>query len=288
MKKIIYSFIIIGLLATFSSCEKVVQLKIPGADPIVVISGELSNQLEPWEISLSLSQPYFDQSDVIFIDNALVYVEDNEGNIDTLIYDSEGKYVSLLPKQCVIGNTYALRVEHEGKTYGALEKCHYQDTINFIESYYLPERNGFIPVGWYVFEKAKEYEPDGDFYIWNIYRNGELMTDSIGYLYDTDEFRETGFFNIAIDPDDPLKDVDRGIFPRPFPWSFEEGDSVTIEQLRVSEGYYNFFAEFASQEQRSGTPFDPPPFNPTSNIQGGAYGYFRVVNLSAKSIIVQE
>ncbi|MFT5723072.1 MAG: hypothetical protein ACI9JN_000177 [Bacteroidia bacterium] len=288
MKNSKFSLIAIGLLVTLGACEKVVQLKIPSSDPVVVISGQISNQLEPWLVNLSLSQPYFDQSGIQFIEDAAVFIEDNLGNIDTLIYTADGNYLTKTDRICVIGNSYSLRVEHGAKTYSAIEKCFYQDTIDFLQSYYLPERNGFIPVGYYVFEKANEYEPDGDFYIWNIYRNGLLMTDSIGYLYDTDEFREGGFYNIAIDPIDPLKDIGRGIFPRPFPWSFEKGDSVKVEQLRVSEAFYNFTAEFASQLIRSGTPFDPPPFNPTSNIQGGAYGYFRVVNLSSKSIVVTE
>ncbi len=283
-----YKFIAIGLILGLSACEKVVQLNVPNADPQVVINGTLSNQPEKWQINLSLSQPYFDQSGIAFVDDAKVYIEDNLGVIDTLEYDTDGKYISKTIKQCEIGKTYTLRVEHGSQTYTAVEKCYYQDTIDFIQSYYLPERNGFIPVGYYVFEKANEYEPDGDYYVWNIYRNGILMTDSIGYLYDSDEFRETGFYNISIDPNDPLKDIDRGVFPRPFPWSFEKGDSVTVEQLRVSKGYYDFLSEFATQQQRSGTPFDPPPLNPTSNIQGGAYGFFKVVNVSSKSIIVTE
>lgn len=288
MRNIIFNIGIIAFIFFLGACEKVVQLDVPEAEPRVVIDGTLSNVSEQWKIKLSLTQPYFDQSGISFVDDAKVYVEDNTGVIDTLTYDTDGYYVSNGIRQCVVGNTYTLRVEHGSKTYTATEKCFYQDTIDFIQSYYLPERNGFIPVGYYVFEKANEYEPDGDFYLWNIYRNGEILTDSIGYIIDTDEFRETSYFNLPIDPNDPLKDIDRGIFPRPFPWSFEKGDSVTIEQWRISEDYYNFIAEFATQQQRSGTPFDPPPFNPTSNIKGGAYGFFRVVNNSSKSIIVTE
>lgn len=288
MKNIKITLITLAFLITLGGCEKVVQLDVPTSEPRVVINGMLSNLPEQWKIHLSLTQGYFDQGGITFVDDAAVYIEDNLGNIDTLNYDADGIYSTDSIKTCVVGNTYTLRVEHGNKTYTAAEKCFYQDTIDFIQSYYLPERNGFIPVGYYVFEKANEYEPDGDFYLWNIYRDGILLRDSVGYITDTDEAREQSYFNIPIDPNDPLKDIDRGVFPRPFPWKFEKGDSVTIEQVRISEGYFNFIAEFVSQQQRSGTPFDPPPFNPTSNIQGGAYGFFRVVNSSSKSIIVTE
>ena len=288
MKNTLKIIVAIVTLATLSACEKVVQLDLPNADAIVVIESQISNQTEKWVVNLALTQAYFDQSGIAFVDDAQVYIEDNNGTVDTLVYDADGNYISKVEKTCVIGDVYTLRVVHGSKTYTATEKCFYQDTIDLVQSYYLPERNGFIPVGYYVFEKAGEYEPDGDFYLWNIYQNGNILTDSIGYLIDSDEFRETGFFNISIDPNDPLKDIDRGVFPRPFPWSFEKGDSVTVEQLRISEDYYNFISEFSTQQQRSGTPFDPPPFNPTSNISGNAYGFFRVVNISAKSVLVTE
>ncbi len=288
MKNTLYNLAVLALTVGLGACEKVVQLDVPEADPIVVVESQISNETEKWLVNLTLTQPYFDQSGIVFVDDAIVTIEDNNNSIDTLVYDADGNYLSKVEKACVIGDVYTLKIEHGSKTYTSTEKCFYQDTIDLVESYYLPERNGFIPVGYYVFEKANEYEPDGDFYLWNIYQNGNILTDSIGYLIDSDEFRETGFFNISIDPDDPLKDIDRGVFPRPFPWNFEKGDSVTVEQMRISEDYYNFISEFSTQQQRSGTPFDPPPFNPTSNISGGAYGFFRVVNVSSKSVIVTE
>jgi hypothetical protein len=286
-KKVILALV---ALATFglTACEKVVQLNIDSDDPIVIIDAQITNRLEKWRVNLSLTQPYFDQSKIDYIETAQVIITDSDGTADTLAYDTAGTFVSWKLKKCEVGKSYTLTVNYNGETYTATETCYYQDTMDFIQSYYLPERNGFIPEGHYVFQKSDEHEPDGDYYLWRIYRNGADQLDSTGYLLDTDEFRSTGFWNIQIDPDDPLKDIDRGVYPRPFPLRFDEGDFVQVEQLRISEDYFDFLTGFASQQSRAGTPFDPPPANPQSNIRGGAYGYFSVVNITEKSVTVGQ
>ncbi|MCB9262445.1 MAG: DUF4249 domain-containing protein [Flavobacteriales bacterium] len=284
VKKIIFGLLAI---ASFSSCEKIIELDLNNAISVVVVSGQLSNQSEFWMVNLSWSKEYYDQTEIKYVTDAEVTIEVSDGTIDTLFYDTLGNYKSKSMNQCEIGKTYTLNVKHHDKLYTASEKLFYQEPIELLQSFYLPKQNGFIPEGNYVFEYAKEYEPYGDFYLWRITKNNLLMTDSIGYLLDTDEFRETGFFNFQIDPNDPLKDIDKGILPRPFPWPFQIGDSVVVEQLRISEKYYDFMFSFATQQQRSGTPFDPPPANPPSNIKGGAYGYFSVVNITKKSVVIQ-
>ncbi len=284
------NYLLLAVLSVFilSACEKVVVLNVNSGDPVVIINSQLTNKLDYWLVDLTLTQPYFDQSDITTVDDAEVVITDSDGQSDTLIHDQSGFYFSKDKKVCEIGKTYTLTVKHRGETYTASETCFYQDTISFIKSYYLPERNGFIPKGYYVFEKASEYEPDGDFYRWRITKNGIDMVDTVGYLLDDDEFRSSGFFNINIDSADPLKDIDRGIYPRPFPLNFDKNDTVQIDQIRITEAYYNFLSGFATQQQRSGTPFDPPPSNPRSNIMGGAYGYFSVVNISSKEIVVKD
>ncbi len=287
MKKHHILFIILSAFI-FSSCEKVVELKVDSGEPILIIDSQLSTEKEPWVVTLSLTQPYFDQSTIDYIGSATVTIADNNGRTDTLNHTTDGVYVSDDSLACESGMTYTLSVVYLNNTYTATEQCFYQEPIDFIRSYFLPEANGFIPKGYYVFQKSLEYEPEGDFYMWKIYQNDTNLLDQIGYQIENDENREGGYWNIAIDPDDPLKDIDRGVFPRPFPYNFEKGDSVRVEQYRISREYYNFIGEFSNQQNRSGTPFDPPPSNPKTNIIGGAYGFFSVVNVSSAEVVVSD
>lgn len=279
-----------GLLAItilgFMSCEKIIELEVPSSDPILIIESSISNDTTFWTVKLSNSQPYFEQNDKVFIADAFVTISDNMGNVDTLIHQDTGLYATKIVKYCEIGRTYTLKVVHEGKEYLASEKCRPQVSISFLMSFELPDRNGFIEPGFYVFEKAGENETKGDYYLWKIYKNDTLL-DDFGYVLDTDEFRETSFFNINIDPDDPLKDMDKNILPRPFPFKFDVGDTAVVEQYNISKAYYSFLVELQSQLSRSGTPFDPPPVNPRTNIQGGAFGFFSVTNLSRASVVVE-
>ena len=287
MKKYSYIGAFIALIS-FSACEQIVELDIDSAEPQLVINSQISNLDTTWEVQLSMSQGYFNQSDITLIEDALITISDNGGLVDTLDHLGDGLFSSVQNRSCEIGKLYTLTVNYKGETYTASETCFYQDTIDFIESYYLPESNGFIQEGYYVFQKSGEYEPEGDYYMWQIVKNDTNLRDEIGYQLDTDEFRETGYFNINIDPNDPLKYIDRGVFPRPFPYRFELGDEVEVYQLRISKGYFDFINAFSTQQSRSGTPFDPPPANPPFNIEGGALGYFSVVNVSSANLTVTE
>jgi hypothetical protein len=134
---------------------------------------------------------------------------------------------------------------------------------------------------------ANEWEEAGDYYQWKIYRNDTLL-DGFGYLLDEDQYREQGFFNIFVDPNDPLASISQGRLPRPFPFRFEPPDAVYLEQFCINKKYYDFLIELQTQQGRAGTPFDPPPANPISNISNGAYGYFSVVNVVTASTIIVE
>lgn len=283
--KSIFLPLFVSLIA-FSGCEKIIELDVPESEPRLIIESGISTDTAFWKVKLTMTQAYFNQDDKGFVNNALVTISDNVGNIDTLFLRDTGLYVSKTTKTCVVGRAYTLRVLHNGVVHQATEVCPYQEPISFLMSFELPERNGFIDPGFYVFEKAKENEAEGDFYLWKVYRNDSLQ-DDFGYVLDTDEFRETSYFNINIDPDDPLKDQDKNILPRPFPFEFEVGDTARVEQYRVSKAYYYFLVELQNQVSRSGTPFDPPPVNPRTNITGGGFGFFSVSNVSKDSLVVK-
>jgi len=280
---VLISVVIFGL----GSCETPIDLVVPNSEPILIIESVITNDMEQWDVHLSMSQQYFDKSGLNIVSDALVTISDDRGQTDTLHHRVGGIYTTDSAKACEVRHRYTLKVVHNGKTYTASEVCKFQEPIDFLMSFELPEGNGFIEPGFYVFEKAGESEAIGDYYLWKIYRN-DTFEELFGYLLDTDEFRETSFFNLNIDPDDPLKDRDKNILPRPFPINFDVGDTVRIEQYNISQGYFDFLAELESQLDRSGTPFDPPPVNPRSNIEGGGFGYFSVLNLSKATIVVSK
>lgn len=285
MKKVAYFIIlVIGL----SSCESLVQIDTPDGLNNISIEANLTTRTEKWQVKISNSQAYYVQDSVSAVENALVTISDSEGNEDTLYYNPEKEaYLTLNSMSCVPGVTYFLKVEFDGKLYEASDYCRFQNEIDTFTAYYLPENNGFIEKGWYAFQQSQESILEGDYYEWRIFKNDTLQ-DQFGFILDEDANREVSFFNMSIDAEDPLAGIADGILPRPFPFKFEPGDTVIMEQYCINKGYYEFLFEVQNQLNRSGTPFDPPPANPNSNISNGAYGYFNVSNVVAESTVIPE
>lgn len=283
MKKIFTYGILIVL--GLSSCETLVQIETPDGLNSIVVETEMTTQVAPWEVYITESQVYYDQEDPTGAESAIVIVSDDVGNSDTLIHQGEGLFRSFEPKQCIPGRTYFLDIDYNGESYTASSYCRFQNEIDTFTNYYLPENNGFISKGWYAFMQSQESEIEGDYYEWKVYRNDTLQ-DLFGFVLDEDLNRDVSFFNMSIDADDPLAGIDQGILPRPFPFQFDEGDTIILEQYCFEQGYYDFLIEVQNQLNRTGGPFDSPPANPISNISNGAYGYFVVKNkLVARTII---
>ncbi len=284
MKKI---NLIVALVITLSACERIVELEIPSSDPKIVVEGQITSQLEPWEIRLTVSQPYFDQSNLSFVSNAEVSIVGKDGSDVNLIHTDSGYYKSELFQQCLPGETYSLSVTYDGQKYLASDETPMAFPIDTIASYYLPENNGFIEKGYYVFIQGKEREEKGDFYLFKVYVN-DTLKDDFGSDLDSDEFGSVSYLNEDFDVNNILSELSKGKTPRPFPFTVEPGDSVRVEQYAISEKYFKYVLAVETQLGRSGTPFDPPPANPNNNISNGGLGYFSVVHKEEAKIVVDK
>jgi len=261
MKKI---KLVLGFVIALSACERIVDLEIPSGDPKIVVEGQITSQSEPWEIRLTMSQTYFDQSDLNYVSSAEVRITGTDGAEVQLVHTDSGYYKS-----------------------SASEQAPLAFPIDTIASYYLPDNNGFIEKGYYVFIQGKEREEEGDFYLFNAYRN-DTLKDDFGSNLDNDEFGSVSFLNENFDINNIVSELSKGKTPRPFPFTVEPGDTVRIEQYAITEQYFYYIFDIEAQLGRSGTPFDPPPANPNNNISNGGLGYFSVVHKEEAKIIVDE
>jgi hypothetical protein len=275
------------LLLGLTACEKIVQLEIPSSDPELVVEGQITNKKDLWKIKLSTSQAYFNQDEVTEVSSATVTIMGSDGSSSTLLHTDTGMYVSTDSLQCVVGVTYTLNINYNGKEYSAAEKMPNGFPIDLIESYYLPEANGFIQEGYYVFIQGKDNDYKGDSYQWKFYRN-DTLKDNFGKILENDEFGTVSFLNQNIDPDDPLGGIAQGILPRPFPFILDPGDTIRLEQYNLSPTYYQYILDLSAQLSRSGSPFDPPPTNPINNISNNGLGYFSVAHYTDAEIIIKE
>ena len=285
LKYILWSVVLLSGIA----CEEIVQLELPDGGKSLVVESTITTENRPWSAHLTLSQAYFNQEDRQYVEDATVTISDDLGTVDTLFHTDTGLYQTKDPKFCVPGRTYTLSIAYENETYEAQEFCNFQNPIDTFTSFFLPDNNGFIQAGNYVFMQSVEWVDPGNHYWWRLYQNDTLV-EGFGFLLEPDEISpgtpNDAYFNSNIETDDPLSGLAQGILPRPFPFNFEEGDSIFIEQLSISRNYYNFLLELQAQANQAGTPFDPPPANPINNFSGGALGYFTVANVVTASTVI--
>lgn len=286
MKKINYFNIIIALavVAIASGCRKVVEWDLPDSETTIVVQSNITTKTEPWQVKLTLTQDYFAKTAPEVVSDAEVVISDDKGLSDTLFYAGEGIYKSVNPQACVPGNTYNLTVHAIGKTFTASDYCREQLPIDTLFYFFLP-KGIFFQEGFYVFELSKEIQPKGDFYWWRVFKNDTLKDDA-GYLTDTDEFANFSYFNQNFDPAD-LGSISPDTAPRPFPFVFEIGDTVRVEQYCINKGFYDFITQTQIQQNKAGSPFDAPPGNPISNISNGGWGYFGVMNAEVKTVVIE-
>jgi len=104
------SLFFIGIILILTSCIKEVDFRVSEVPKQLVINSVLQ-AYQPVKVKVSGLQSILDTS-LLFIDNAIVMVAEEGGNIDTLSYLSKGNYESTI--YCEPGKAYHLTVKAEG------------------------------------------------------------------------------------------------------------------------------------------------------------------------------
>lgn len=119
IRKIIFSTFFLLLL----SCIEEYQLNTSENPRLLVVNGQITDQPGPYEVELHYSGVFGQNSDFSqSINNAEVYLEDNEGNLEQMRSIGLGKYMSKADGiQGKIGNQYWLNITlPDGSSYRSL------------------------------------------------------------------------------------------------------------------------------------------------------------------------
>lgn len=268
----------------FAACEKIVTVDLPSEDARLVVEGQITDERAPWQVRLTLSQPYFDQEEVDAIADAIVRIKGTDGVDILLNHTDTGMFVSPDTQQCVVGESYTLEIEYKGEFYEATESCKPSSTIDTIADFFLPPDVSFFPSGIYVFLQGEADPAQENYFLFKTYKNDTLRSQDL----DDDEFGSVSLLNTGFDVTDIIGEVNRGFLPRPIIFDVKVNDTVVVEQFAISEKYYQFLIDLSIQQSRSGSPFDSPPANPNNNMSNGALGYFSVANKEVATLVIQE
>lgn len=249
MKNIIYTFLTFIFL--FSACTEPYDTELKSSYIRLVVQGSISNELKTHQVSLTKSTDYFANAAAPEVTGANVSISDGENNFN-LTEVSDGLYetdtIAGEP-----GKTYTLTIFSEGKTYEAscfLNYCPPIDSINF--GYYDLSAYDIIDSSAYILLNAMEPATPDNYYMWNVYRNEILETDTLNEIYFSDDLFINGYY---------MYDAQVGWVRK-----VEIGDTITLEMLAITEEYYNYIYQILSVTDWNMGPFGGPPANPNGNI----------------------
>lgn len=255
----------------FSSCEKVVDVKLENSESKPVVEGLVTNQPGMSYVKLTQSGSYFDVQHPEYIGGAVVEISDNNGDITIFHESSPGYYIPDAAFTGKVGQTYTLKVITGNSILMAHSFMRQVAEIEKITTKFFDENNAEgREKGYYAYVSFFELPGEGDSYKIDLYANGESMVKKPGDLFFFDDRFIDGGHAVDWDFDATLK----------------KGDSITMKMYSLSPEGYKFYAAMLDIGEAGGL-FGKNPANIPTNIIGDAFGYFGASAISFKSAVAE-
>lgn len=251
------------VLATsiLTSCEQVIDVDLNDASPRYVIEGTITNGNNLPQVRVTQTKNFDESNSFGGITDAEVVLSDNRGHTEILAHADSGHYlgneIAGIP-----GRTYTLTVTIDEETFTASSTMPFPvafehlmiDSLSFFGETFL------VPTPLYEDPEAVK----------NYYRHILFINDrKINAVFVSSDEGYNGSF------------IDRGLYYEGLE-DLAKGDTVTVEMQSISEASYNYFDTLTQTINRSAAS----PANPTSNLSGGALGYFSAHTIQRRTIIL--
>jgi hypothetical protein len=249
----------------FASCKKVIDINVKESDTKYVIEGIITNEPGVCKVSVSRSTPFNEENNFPAVNNAVVKVKDNGSEI-TLIGNGNGVYQTNLINGTP-GHQYELSVIINNEVFTA--SCRMPQPVVLDTLYISPG-----PFGQFRFASISYRDPAG-------INNGYRFIQYVNGIKDPRIFWENDEFT---DGEKVVLQLDTGVDKKDDPRNINTGDEVTIEMQTLDEATYKYWYTLRSGGG-DGTGNIASPYNPVTNIKGGALGYFSAHTVSRRSVI---
>ena len=261
LKKVSF-FASVILLISFFGCKKVIDVKLKDSTSQIVITGEVNNRTGPYHVAISKSVDFTSDNTFPPVSGAFVTIA-SSGFVDTLTEKKPGDYIT----HSFIGTpgfTYQLYVETEGKVFTASSTMPQPvdiDSISFVEG-----------INDNIYAVVNFQDPPGiaNFYQFIEYANNIAFSNGRGNSIFDDRLSDGRYINRVLYDNDST-DIKPGI-------------KLTVELKCVDENVYNYLNGLLQSSANGGSFASPTPANPSSNITGGALGYFTANTKTSRSV----
>jgi hypothetical protein len=278
----IKNFFIISLISLlFTACTERIDVELDTTYSRLVVDGVIETDPGKYRISLSESAGYFSNEPAPRVAGANVSIAD--GFATYVLHESgiSGQYETDTGFHATPGKTYTLTVELDEPIAGQTifeARCYLPPVTNLdsIATEFHPE---WGPEGiWTIKLWAQEPGDEVNYYLFNLYRNGILLTDTISKKVVSDDMFYNGSY---------MTGVDVIYINNENPWeTLTPGDTVMLQMSGISKEYYDFI----NQVRQSGFNipfFSGPPANVTGNVSNGGIGFFAAYSNSYAKVVVE-
>lgn len=273
MHKLKYIFFIAIAIISFSCTEKM-DIKLDETYSRLVVEARFSTDTTVHIVRLTKSTSYFYNQAPPAVSGALVTISDGSNTILlTENITKPGIYETPSNTFGKIGNTYKLSIKNvDINNDGVMEDFEANSTIypiSQIDSISTKYNTDFESweIGCYVLDPPTE-----DFYLFNIYKNNILITDTLSEPAITDDILYNGNYTNGIS-------IAYLIDNDPTEKAFI-GDSIELETWRIDKNFFKFMMELKDAVRKQNPLFSGPPANIKGNISNGAIGYFAAYSIS--------
>ena len=271
--KIIYIIFSLIILVSLSSCEEVIEIDLNSSNPVIVAEGYL-NQDSLSYINLSYTTDYFHSETPVLIEDAIVRLEDDNGNSELLTHIGGGFYQgSTLRGEARTDYLISMEIGDEvltGKSRllppAEIESIYYSESI--FQRPAGPPGTPPAMTSYTVTLNILDDPLENNYFLLNFFTS--TSGPSFFYLTTSDEFI----------------DDEKTISFSTFMFEFFQGDTVNIEIFSIDAPSYWYYNQL-NDAVGMGPGMSSTPYNPKSNFGGNVMGYFMARSKMDTSIVIQ-
>lgn len=255
-----YILLLVAVTVLFSSCEKEITIDLNSSEPKVVIEGLVELDTLAY-VKITMSKDYNADGNFPPVKGAIVYLSDDNGKEELLSQDNNGLYVSRNIKG-EKNRTYSLKVTIDDQVFTSTSKMPDFVKIDSLFMYYIPAFKEAYPM-----VRFQDMPGQLNYYRSKLYVNGKRV--KMGDDVTNNKDREGRVIDRIMYVEKNNLENDK----------IYKGDTIKTDLLCIDKGTYDYF-DSLSRMGMSQT-------NPTSNITGGALGYFSAFTKSTTTVIAE-
>lgn len=266
--RLTYISVLILILVTLLSCEKVIEIDLSGSDEAIVIEATLTNDKMPFTVLVSKTSPYFGTKTKNPVSGVKVSIRAEKGKSKDFEEITPGIY-QLRGTHATPGYWYVADIEFDGIVYSARSFMNEVVPIADLSFSYF-DGFGFFDSGYKVNTYIRDPASKENYYRLKYFVNGQPADDG---------------GEITLYSDQLFNGKDIGLGQRST--VFQETDTLTVELQSIDKATYNYFLTL---ENISGNAIQQSasPTNPISNFSNGALGYFCAYSYDRKTVIIKD